>query len=414
MPSIDVADVRARFPALTRAQDGRPVVFADAPGGTQVPRSVIDAMASYLESSNANLHGAFATSQETDDLLERAHRAAGDLLGADADEVIFGPNATSLLFQISRSIARTLEPGDEIVVTRLDHDANIRPWVMAAEDARATVRWADIRDSDVTLDVGSFSSALGQRTRLVAFTLASNAVGTVTPAAELVRLVRERAPGALVAIDAVHAAQHRVLDVPELDCDLLVCSPYKIFGPHLGLLFGRRELLTALRPYKVRPAPEGLPHGWETGTQNHEGLAGFVAAVEYLASLAADRVGARRDRVRSAFDQAIVPYEAELSRRFLDGIASLPEVSLFGIGDVERIRERTPTFAIRVGDRHPLETAKALGERGVFVWDGHYYALELMERLGLEESGGAVRIGFCHYNTVDEVDRVLDALTSLS
>jgi cysteine desulfurase family protein (TIGR01976 family) len=411
MSPIDVSAVRARFPALAREQDGRPVVFADAPGGTQVPRSVIDAMASYLETSNANLHGAFATSQETDDLIDRAHGAAADLLGADPDEVVFGPNATSLLFQISRSIGRTLAPGHEVVVTRLDHDANIRPWVMAADDAGATVRWADIREADVSLDAGSLASLLGERTRVVAFTLASNAVGTVTPAADIVRLVREVAPEALVAIDAVHAAQHRSIDVRTLGADLLVCSPYKIFGPHLGLLFGRRDVLRRLRPYKVRPADEQLPHRWETGTQNHEGLAGFVAAVEYLASLG-DATGSRRDRVRSAFAHAIGPYEAQLAGRFLDGVVSIDGVVLYGIADVARVAERTPTFAVRVGDEHPLDTAKALGERGVFVWDGHYYALELMQRLGLEPTGGAVRIGFCHYNTPDEVDRVLADLAA--
>jgi selenocysteine lyase/cysteine desulfurase len=249
---------------------------------------------------------------------------------------------------------------------------------------------------------------------VVAFTLASNAVGSVTPAAELVRLVRERAPGAVVAIDAVHAAQHRSIDVRDLGCDLLVCSPYKIFGPHLGVLFGRRSLLAELRPYKVRPAPDDLPHRWETGTQNHEALAGFVAAVEYLASLDGDRARPRRARVRAAFEGAIVPYEADLSRRFLGGVASLPDVSLFGVAEPARLAERTPTFAVRVGDRHPLETAKALGERGVFVWDGHYYALELMQRLGLEPTGGAVRIGFCHYNTAAEVDRVLSELSALA
>ncbi|HSL16031.1 MAG TPA: cysteine desulfurase-like protein [Actinomycetota bacterium] len=412
MSRFDVSAVRARFPALAREQDGRPVVFADAPGGTQVPRSVIDAMASYLETSNANLHGAFATSQETDDLIDRAHGAAADLLGADPDEVVFGPNATSLLFQISRSIGRTLGPGHEVVVTRLDHDANIRPWVMAAEDTGATVRWADIREADVSLDAGSLASLLGERTRVVAFTLASNAVGTVTPAADIVRLVRELAPEALVAIDAVHAAQHRSIDVRALGADLLVCSPYKIFGPHLGLLFGRRDVLRRLRPYKVRPADEQLPHRWETGTQNHEGLAGFVAAVEYLASLG-DATGSRRDRVRSAFTHAIGPYEAQLAGRFLDGVVSIDGVVLYGIADVARVTERTPTFAVRVGDEHPLDTAKALGERGVFVWDGHYYALELMQRLGLEPTGGAVRIGFCHYNTPDEVDRVLADLAAM-
>jgi cysteine desulfurase family protein (TIGR01976 family) len=415
MSELDVDAVRARFPALARTLDGGPVVFADAPGGTQVPETVIAAIDGYLRSSNANTHGAFATSEETDALIASAHRAAADLLGADADEVVFGPNATSLLFQVSRSIGRTLGPGDEVVVTRLDHDANIRPWLMAAEDAGATVRWVDLREEDVTLDLREFEAALTDRTRVVAVTLASNAVGTVTPASELARLVHARTE-AIVAIDAVHAAQHRRIDVRELEADLLVCSPYKIFGPHLGVLFGRRSLLTELRPYKVRPASDELPFRWETGTQPHESFAGFVAAVEYLGSLGGGSAGGVESDRRASITRgmaAIRRHEGDLARRFLDGVASVPGLALYGIGDVERLDERTPTFAVRLGDRHPFETAKALGERGIFVWDGHYYAIELMDRLGLQETGGAVRIGFCHYNTAAEVDRVLETLAAL-
>jgi cysteine desulfurase family protein (TIGR01976 family) len=392
--------------------DGRPVVFVDAPGGSQVPESVIEAMAGYLRTSNSNTHGEFATSRETDDVVSAAHLAAADLLNAGPDEVAFGPNATTLLLAISRSVGRTLRPGDEVVVTRLDHDANVRPWVLAAEDAGATIRWVDLRDEDVTLDRASFEHALSERTKVVAFTLASNAVGTITPAAELTRLVHDRTE-AIVVCDGVHLAQHRRVDVRAIGADLLACSPYKIFGPHLGILFGRRELLSRLRPYKVRPASDALPFAFETGTQNHEGLAGWVAAVEYLAGLAGG-VRDRRSAVGEAFASAIVPWEAELSRRFLEGVRGIPGVRLFGIADAERIGERTPTFAVRVGDRHPADTAKTLGERGIFVWDGHYYALELMERLGLQETGGAVRIGFTHYNTPPEVDRVLEELDTLA
>ena len=409
--STDLSRAYERFPGLRREVDGRPVVFADAPGGSQVPDEVVEAMSAYLRRSNANAHGAFATSRETDDVVADAHRAAADLLNADPDEVVFGPNATTLLFAISRSIARTLEPGDEVVVTRLDHDANVRPWVLAAEDAGATVRWVDVREDDVTLDPDSFVAALSERTKLVAFSLASNAVGTVTPAAELVRLVHE-GTGGLVACDGVHLAQHRSIDVREIGADLVVCSPYKIFGPHLGILFGRREVLSSLRPYKVRPAEDALPFAFETGTQNHEGFAGWIAAVGYLASLGAGST--RREAVADAFGRAIVPWEADLSRRFLDGLSSIPRVRLFGIAETGRVGERTPTFAIRVGHQHPAETAKALAERGVYVWDGNYYALEIMERLGLEDSGGAVRVGFCHYNTPAEVDRVLDELESIA
>jgi cysteine desulfurase family protein (TIGR01976 family) len=393
--------------------DGRPVVFADAPGGSQVPEAVVEAMSAYLRRSNANAHGAFPTSQETDDVIAGAHRAAADLLNADLDEVIYGPNATSLLLAISRSVGRTLSPGDEVVVTRLDHDANVRPWVLAAEDAGATVRWVDVRPDDLTLDIDSLEAAVSERTKVVAFTLASNAVGTITPAADLTRLVRERTE-AIVACDGVHVAQHRGIDVRAIGADLVACSPYKIFGPHLGIVFGRRELLASLRPYKVRPASDAPPDAFETGTQNHEAFAGWVAAVDYLAGLADLDTGDRRARLADAFARTIVPYEAELSTRFLDGIGTIPGVRLFGIADADRVRERTPTFAIRVGDRHPAETAKALAERGIFVWDGNYYALELMERLGLEETGGAVRIGFCHYNTRAEVDRVLEELAALA
>ena len=411
----DLTPLRDRFPGLARTLDGRPCVFADAPGGSQVPETVIEAMASYLRSSNANAHGAFATSAETDRLIEEAHRAGADLLGCHPSEVVFGPNATTLLFAVSRSMARNLRPGDEVVVTTLDHDANIRPWVMAAEDSGATVRWADIRDDDATLDLDSFDAALGSRTRIVAFTLASNAVGTITPGAELAR--RAHDVGAVVVCDGVHLAQHRLIDAGAIEADLLVCSPYKTFGPHLGVLFGHRELLEELRPYKVRPAGDEVPYRWETGTQNHEGYAGFVAAVEYVADVgrtygtpAGPR---RRDAVAAAFD-VIGAYETDLSRRFLGGVAGIPAVRLYGIEDPARLSERTPTFAVRVGDRHPFETAKILGERGIFVWDGHYYALELMERLGLQETGGAVRIGFCHYNTEAEVDRVLSELSDLA
>jgi cysteine desulfurase family protein (TIGR01976 family) len=415
MANLDPSALRTQFPGLTRTLDGRPCVFADAPGGTQVPEAVIEAMDAYLRTSNANTHGAFVTSTETDRLVEEAHRAGADLLGCGPDEVVFGPNATTLLFALSRSVARTLGRDAEIVVTRLDHDANIRPWLMVAEDTGATVRWVDVRDDDVTIDGASFDGALTDRTKVVAFTLASNAVGTVPDAAAMARAAHDA--GALVVCDGVHVAQHQLIDVHAIGADVVVCSPYKIFGPHLGILFGRRELLGSWRPYKVRPASEDVPHRWETGTQNHEGLAGFVAAVDYLADAGrtcGNPSGARRrDAIAAAFE-AITGHEAILSRRFLDGIDDIDHLRLFGIADPDRVEERTPTFAVRLGDQHPLETAKLLGERGIFVWNGHYYALELMERLGLEESGGAVRVGFCHYNTDQEVDRVLTELASLT
>ncbi|MDP9327474.1 MAG: cysteine desulfurase-like protein [Actinomycetota bacterium] len=411
----DLSSVRSCFPALARVgKDGRPLVFADAPGGSQVPGSVIEAIADYLRRSNSNMHGMFETSRETDEVVDAARRAGADMTGADPDEIVLGPNATTLLLGLSRSFGRTLGPGDEIVVTALDHDANVRPWVLAAEDAGATVRWVEVCHDDVTLDLDSFDAALSDRTRLVAFTLASNAVGTIPHAAELSR--RARAAGALVAVDGVHLAQHRAIDIRAIGADILACSPYKFFGPHLGLLAVRRDLLAEWRPYKLRPAPDEVPARWETGTQNHEGLAGLAAAVDYLAEVGRGfgrpATSTRRDQVLAAFD-AIHAHERELSLRFLDGLAGMPQVRLWGIGDPARVDERTPTFAIRVGKQHPAETAEELGRRGVLVWDGHYYAITVMERLGLLDTGGAVRVGFCHYHSAEEVDRVLSEIETL-
>jgi cysteine desulfurase family protein (TIGR01976 family) len=409
---LDVRNVRARFPALARVgDDGRPVVLVDAPGGSQVPDGVIEAVAGHYRRGMSNTHGAFATSQETDGVVSEARRAAGDLTGADPDEIVFGPNATTLLLHVSRSFAKTLAPGDEVVVTRLDHDANVRPWVLAAADAGATVRWVDVREDDVTIDVDSYESALSPRTKLVAFTLASNAVGTIPPAADLV--ARAKQVGAVIAVDAVHLAQHRLPDLRGLDADILVCSPYKFFGPHLGILAARRSLLASWVPYKLVPASDDVPDRWETGTQNHEGLAGLAAAVDYLAGLAGAAGTGRRARLTASYE-AIATHERMLADRFLAGIDGLPRVRLWGIADRDRASERTPTFAIRVGDEHPAQTAKALAARGIFVWDGDYYAREIMIRLGLLDSGGAVRVGFCHYHTPQEVDRVLEALADLS
>ena len=408
---FDLAAVRARFPALARVgDDGRPAVLADAPGGSQVPDDVIEAVARHYRRGMSNTHGAFATSQETDTVIADARRAAADFTGADQDEIVFGANATTLLLHVSRSFAKTLGPRDEVVVTRLDHDANVRPWVLAAADAGATVRWVDVHDDDVTIDVGSFDAALSPRTKLVAFTLASNAVGTIPPAADLV--ARAKAVGALVAVDGVHLAQHRLPDLHGIGADLLVCSPYKFFGPHLGILAARRHLLAEWAPYKLVPSSDGVPERWETGTQNHEGLAGLVAAVDYLAGLSGVTGASRRDRLAASYD-AITAHEQMLADRFLAGVATLPAVRLWGIADRDRSGERTPTFAIRVGDEHPAETAKALAARSISVWDGDYYAREIMVRLGLLETGGAVRVGFCHYHSADEVDRVLAALGEL-
>jgi len=415
-PSPDLSALRSRFPALARTHHGRPVVFADAPGGSQVPDTVIDAVEGHYLGGISNMDGVFAASEDLEATVAAARRAGADLTGADPRQIVFGANSTSLLFHLSRSFAQTIGPGDEVVVTRLDHDANVRPWVLAARDAGATVRWVDVRPDDATLDVVAFDEALEHGPSLVAFTLASNAVGTVTPAAALA--ARAKAAGALVAVDGVHVAQHRSIDLGNLGADIVTVSPYKVFGPHMGMVAATPAVLDAWDPYRVRPAEQyPSPERWETGTQNHEAMAGFAAAVDYLAGVGTTygrpSDDSRRAALVTAFD-AIGAHERALARRFLEGIGAIDGVRLFGIGDLDRLDDRTPTFAVRVGDRHPRETAKALADRGIYVWDGHYYAIELYDRLGLLDTGGAVRIGFCHYHSADEVDRVLEALADLA
>ena len=412
-PAVDLSDYRKNFPALERGDQRGPYIYADAPGGTQVPQSVIDAMAGYFETSNANAGGPFLTSEETGNVIAAARSAGADFFNCSPGEVVFGQNMTTLCFALARSIARNVATGEEIVVTRLDHDANISPWLAAAEDADASVHWVDLRPEDCTLDLGNLEGILSPKTRVVAFTLASNAVGSITAAAEVVRVARQT--GAYVVADAVHIAQHRLLDVEALGVDLLFCSPYKFFGPHLGMMFGRKELLDELQPYKVRPAADASPNRWETGTLSHEALAGLTAAVDYIAGIGrgAGTDGARRAEVVAGFD-AIAAHEKELSRRVLEGIGSIPGLTLYGISDLDRLDERTPTFALRLEGSTPRALGEELGRRGIFTWDGNYYALAVMERLGLEDSGGAVRIGFCHYNTLEEVDRVLAELRDIA
>lgn len=407
---LDVDGLRERFPGLSRMVAGRSAVFADAPGGSQVPISVAHSMSDYLLRFNANSGGAFITSEETDRVIMEARVAGADLLGCEQDEVVFGPNMTTLNFALARALGRDLGPGDEVVVTMLDHDANVSPWLTIAEDAGATVRWVDLDEDTWDLDLASLDDALSNSPAIVAFTLASNALGTITRAKEIAR--RAAAAGAIVVADAVHIAQHRLIDVSELDADAVFFSPYKVFGPHMGVMYARRELLERWTPYKVRPSSNQAPDRWETGTGNHEAMAGFVAAVDYLADIGGeDHDIDRRQRIRAGFS-AIEEHEALLTTTFLDGCDEIPGLRLYGRRAGEG--ERTPTFAVRLGDQHPAKLAEHLGGRGIFVWDGNYYALALMERLGLQDSGGAVRIGFCHYNTVDEVRRVVDELKASS
>ena len=411
--AFDVAWCRQQFPALERRLDGRPVVFFDGPAGSQVPRRVVDAVSEYLLHTNANHGGVFPTSRESDAMLRAAHQALADLLGSDdPDTIAFGPNMTSLTFALSRALGRTWRPGDEIVVTRQDHDANVSPWVLAARDSGATVHHVGIRGEDCSLDMDDLAEKLSPRTRLVAVSGASNAAGTINPVAEIVRLAHQ--VGALVFLDAVHLASHGLLDVRGWDCDFLACSAYKFFGPHVGVLWGRRELLAELPAYKVRPAPDDLPGRWMTGTQNHEGIAGTLAAVEYLADLGRHLVpeaAPGRAAIEAAF-AGITAYERGLVGELLTGLAELPGVKVWGITDPRRLDQRVPTVAITHNRLRPAELAVWLAERGIFVWHGNFYALPLSEALGLEPDG-LVRIGLLHYNTEEEVQRLLATLAEL-
>ena len=382
--ALDISAVRKRFSALDR-----PLAFFDGPGGTQVPDEVIDAISGYLRESNANVSGPYDTSRRTEELVEESRRAAAAFLGCQAEEVVFGANMTTLNFALTRTLGRELQAGDEIVVTRLDHDADVAPWLELARDLDLVVRFADLRD-DTTLDLDDLAAQLSERTRVVAYPWASNALGTLVDVARVAELAHE--VGALAWVDAVHYAPHGPIDVAAAGLDVLICSPYKFFGPHLGMAFARPELLERWRPYKVRPAPEvPLGHRFETGTLPHELLAGFVAACKYMDSVGMD---------------AIVAYERELGTRFLDG---LPEsCRLYGLPTMEG---RVPTFCFTVEGSTPAEIATTLGERGFAVWHGNYYAVEAMDRLGLADGG--VRAGIVHYNTAGEVDRLLEELRAL-
>jgi len=404
--TIDAEDVRAGFPALSRTLDGEQVAYLDGPGGTQVHKSVIDAMAGFMSRGGSNLHGPFATSRETDAVVIGAREAVADLFGSRGDEIVFGQNMTSLTYSVSRALSRTWSAGENIVLTRLDHDANVSPWMQAADGASVVVRFVDFDpQSGCDLDLASLDEALDERTRLVAFTHASNAVGTITPAKEIVE--RAHQVGAMTYLDAVHHAPHGLIDVTHTNTDFLVASAYKWFGPHTGCLFGKGDLLADIEPYKLRPAPEQAPDRWETGTQSFESLAGVTAAVDYIASLGDGAT--RRDRIVSAYG-AIGVHEALLARRFLSGIMAMPGVALFGRNTAT---SRTPTFAIDIDGITPEETAKRLGDQGCFVWSGDYYAYEVMHRLDRADRG-LVRIGFAHYNTVAEVDRVLSMIEELT
>ncbi|HEU0014114.1 MAG TPA: cysteine desulfurase-like protein [Longimicrobium sp.] len=401
--------VRGDFPVFERRIGGRPIAFFDGPGGSQVPRQVADAMSDYLLHHNANTHGGFATSRETDEILSRARESVAALLNAPSPrEVVFGANMTTLAFHLSRSLGREWGPGDEVIVTALDHQANVAPWRRMAEDRGMTVRVAPFDPATFTLDVDALEGLIGPRTRLVAVGAASNALGTINDVRRVAAAAR--AAGALSFVDAVHYAPHRLVDVQALGCDFLACSSYKFFGPHAGILWGRAEHLERFTPYKVPPASNESPERWETGTQNHEGIAGIAAAVEWIAGLA-PRPGANlRESLRLAYE-AMEEHETRLFARMHAGLAGLPGVRFYG---PPAGAERTPTAAFTVDGTTPDGVARALGEAGVFVWNGDFYASSVCETLGLADCGGLVRAGLAPYSTEEDVQRLLEALRRLA
>ncbi|MBH58195.1 MAG: cysteine desulfurase-like protein [Planctomycetaceae bacterium] len=409
-----IQECRNQFPALSREHNGQPAVFLDGPAGTQVTQSVIDAISHYYCTCNANHGGQFATSRESDAFTEQAHRALADFVGADDwKEIVFGANMTSLTFAFSRAIAQTWSEGDNIVVTRLDHDANVSTWALAARDHGVEVRYAEIHKGDCTLDVTDLKSKIDQRTRLVAVGLASNSSGSINPVQEITSYAKQF--NAQVFIDAVHYAPHRLIDVHEIGCDFLACSTYKFYGPHIGVLWAKSEILEDLEAYKVRPSATVIPEKWMTGTQNFASLCGSRAAVDYLAdlgrTLANDGSLQRRQALQIAYE-AITIYEDQLCLRLLDGLAAIEDLKVHGITDINQLEDRVPTISITHPKLSASQIAFELGERGIFVWDGNYYALELTEQLNLEPEG-MVRLGLVHYNTLEEVDRLLDALQEI-
>ncbi len=407
-PALDIASVRARFPALSAVEAGRPVAYLDGPGGSQVPDEVLAALQGYLVHDNANLGGAFGASRRSDEVLEAGRVAIADFVGGSPEEIAFGANMTTLNFLLVHAFARTLEPGDEIITTYLDHDANVSPWLVVAKDHGLIVKQVDVTGPDLNVDLDALERMITSRTRVIAFTLASNAVGTLTDAPRISRLAHN--VGALAWADAVHYAPHRRIDVGALGVDVLLCSPYKFFGPHLGCAWGRRELFESWPADRVRPADEfPAGHRFETGTQSHESIAAATAAVDYLASL-----GEGADR-RAQLDDAYVrirEHEDDLSAHALRRLEAIPGLTLYGVAD--DVAKRTATFCVTLDGHTPRALAEALGAEAIASWDGNYYALSIMQRLGLEERGGGLRIGFLHYTTRGEVDRALDVIEGLA
>ena len=417
--ALNIPEIRAQFPALAR-----PAIFFDGPGGTQICQQSLDRINRYLVESNANHEGAFATSRASDAVLDEAHQAMADFYNAASpQEIVFGNNMTTLTLHLSRSISRMWNPGDEIVVTRLDHDANVTPWLLAAEDRGAAVNWVDFDLEDGSLMLDSLAKALEKKPNFLAVGYASNSLGTINPVRKIIKMAHE--VGALVYVDAVQFAPHGIIDVQKLDADFLVSSPYKYFGPHAGVLYGKKHLLEELKAYKVRPASNTLPSKFETGTQNHEGIAGVLGAIEYFAWVG-EKFG---DEYEEGFREdgysgrvltlkkgmaAIHAYEQELNQAILSTLSFVPGLRIYGNTDPRRTDERVATFSFRLGDLHPATVAEKLAERNIYVWDGNYYAINVTERLGLEESGGMVRVGATHYNTIEEVRKLGEALAEIA
>jgi len=415
---LDPHTIRNHFPGLKRN-----AIFLDNPAGTQIVQKSLDRINDYLINTNANHEGVFATSRESDAVIEEARQASADFLNAPrAEEITFGPNMTSLTLNLSRSIARTLEPGDTIAVTRLDHDDNITPWTLIAADCGCEVAWVDFDVEDGRLRMDSYQEALDRKPKLVALGYASNALGTINPVKKMTEMAHQA--GALVYVDAVQYAPHGPIDVQDLDLDFLACSAYKFYGPHIGILYGRYDLLDELMAYKVRPASDQLPWKFETGTPSFEGIAGVLGALEYFEWLGTAYGGDYKSRFEKDFNgralglkqglTAVQDYEFGLSQKLLETLGSIPGLRIYGLDDAQDVEERVPTFAVNLEGVHPHQLAKLLDERNIYVWDGNYYAICATERLGVEDSGGMVRIGAAHYNTIDEIDRLGEALLKIS
>jgi cysteine desulfurase family protein (TIGR01976 family) len=417
--SLNLDLIRGQFPSLNR-----PAIFFDNPGGTQIAKPSLDRINKYLLESNANHEGVFATSVASDAVLDEAHRAMADFYNASSpEEIVFGNNMTSLTLHISRSISREWNEGDEIAVTRLDHDANVTPWVLAAQDCGVKVNWVNFDVEEGTLNLNEMQKALERKPRLLAVGYASNSLGTINPVQKIIKMAHEA--GTLVYVDAVQYAPHGAIDVQKLDCDFLVSSAYKFFGTHAGILYGKRELLEKLFAYKVRPATNKLPGKFETGTQNHEGIAGVLGAIEYFEwvgrefggeyaeGLAGSGYSGRALTLKKAMT-AIRAYEFELNRALLATLQAVPDITVFGLTDKRRLDERVATFSFRLKDLHPHDVAQKLADAGIYVWDGNYYALNVTERLDLEDKGGMVRVGAAHYNTLDEIARLGEVLQKIA